>query len=432
MENLRNSRFNDECDICQEIIGNNDNCFRRLISFNKLSSRKIKETNNFICLVSLGALQVGHVLVLPKKHITSMSRLTKKSFNEFENLVSTVRQIIESKLLTKTIVFEHGTSEENMKGGASVEHAHLHICPSKVNIENLIKLSNFTKHHINNIQELTKLKSTKNGYLYYESIDGKKYAYELFQDIPTQFMRRIYAESLSKSENWNWIEYPMINNVIQTVEKLIDNLSSYKSTIDAYNYIAKEYFVKTKNFDPSSEVRDDINYFLSKLKGQFILDAGAGACRDSKYMLEQGFEVEAIDLSEKLLNASSHFCPNSIKRVMDILNLGYIDNIFDGIWCSAVLLHLDRNKLQLALSEFYRVLKKGGILHFSVKEGIGHKRLFINDKKQYYRDFYFYNSDLLSKFVEENNFKILKLKMKKEKDSCGEPANWIKYLTMKI
>ncbi len=76
-------------------------------------------------------------------------------------------------------------------------------------------------------------------------------------------------------------------------------------TIDYYNKNAKDFVSSTINVD----FKDIQNRFLNTLsnKNALILDFGCGAGTDTKYFLEQSYQVEAIDGSERLCMMASEY-----------------------------------------------------------------------------------------------------------------------------
>ena len=72
-------------------------------------------------------------------------------------------------------------------------------------------------------------------------------------------------------------------------------------TLKFYNDNAADYFKATKDGDMS----EAYNRFLMLLpKEAFILDFGCGSGRDSKYFIEHGYRVTAIDGSKELWNST--------------------------------------------------------------------------------------------------------------------------------
>ena len=63
-------------------------------------------------------------------------------------------------------------------------------------------------------------------------------------------------------------------------------------TLDYYNKNAKTYFEQTIN----GNLDENYERFLSKIPSKsYILDFGCGSGRDSKYFLQKGYKVKAID-----------------------------------------------------------------------------------------------------------------------------------------
>ena len=63
-------------------------------------------------------------------------------------------------------------------------------------------------------------------------------------------------------------------------------------TLEYYNKNAQIYFKQTIE----ASIEENYGRFLSKISpNSYILDFGCGSGRDSKYFLEQGYKVKAID-----------------------------------------------------------------------------------------------------------------------------------------
>ena len=76
----------------------------------------------------------------------------------------------------------------------------------------------------------------------------------------------------------------------------------HNNTLGYYDNHADEFYKSTVNVEFTIMQK----HFLSKLKvGSHILDFGCGSGRDTKYFLEQGYSVEAIDGSAQLCKLAS-------------------------------------------------------------------------------------------------------------------------------
>lgn len=177
-----------------------------------------------------------------------------------------------------------------------------------------------------------------------------------------------------------------------------------KKTIDFYDTSVNEYFNKTINLQNKSWLEKFILYLSPSSK---ILDVGCAFGRDSKYFSENNFKTYGIDLSTKMIEKAKDFSPLTKFSVMDMMDLKFDSDFFDGIWCSATLLHLNKKDAKVALKEFKRVLKNDGILYLNLKEGDGEK--FITDERyNNVQKFYsYYKISEIKKILNDNKFEII-------------------------
>ncbi len=109
--------------------------------------------------------------------------------------------------------------------------------------------------------------------------------------------------------------------------------------------------------------------FLRLLNGKRVLDVGCGPGIETAHFMEKGLKVVGIDKSIGMLEQAMKRVPEGDFRKMDMLDLDFPNNSFDGIWCCASLLHLKKAVAGRAIDEFRRVTRRDGIVFISVKEG---------------------------------------------------------------
>lgn len=103
-----------------------------------------------------------------------------------------------------------------------------------------------------------------------------------------------------------------------------------------------------------------------------VLDAGCGAGRDSRALVEAGFTVHALDLSAQMVRATRDVTDGRVRpRQMDLRDYADPAGSWDGIWCLASLLHLPRPQVPAVVAALARSLRPGGVLALSVKHGAG-------------------------------------------------------------
>ena len=164
-----------------------------------------------------------------------------------------------------------------------------------------------------------------------------------------------------------------------------------------YNQIAEKYdFIFP--LSPAHKT-----FFASELHGKTILDVGAATGNLTAYLSSQGYEVTAIDLSERLIAKAAE------KGVtVQQLNMLAIDELptFDNIVCIGnTLPHLDsKTSVQLFLQKAYGQLTQGGKLvlqlvnfqkYFAQQQGdyLGNLPLIENDKVKFERYYYLNEED---------------------------------------
>ena len=136
------------------------------------------------------------------------------------------------------------------------------------------------------------------------------------------------------------------------------------NTIDYYEQNAKSFIEGTRNVD-FTEIQDA---FLGLLPEKaMILDYGCGSGRDTKYFLEQGYSVDAIDGSLELCKAASDYTGIKVKH-MYFHELDECEK-YDGIWACASILHLKNQELPVILQKMSIATKKNGIIYLSFKYG---------------------------------------------------------------
>jgi SAM-dependent methyltransferase len=136
------------------------------------------------------------------------------------------------------------------------------------------------------------------------------------------------------------------------------------STVNYYNENAKLFIEGTANVD-FAKIQDD---FLMLLPHQAtILDFGCGSGRDTKYFLEHGYKVDAIDGSIELCKLASEYTEINVKHML-FPELTVVEK-YDGIWACASILHVKRKELPEILQKMCDATKKNGIIYVSFKYG---------------------------------------------------------------
>jgi len=191
-------------------------------------------------------------------------------------------------------------------------------------------------------------------------------------------------------------------------------------SIDYYNKYAAKEFEETVNQDMSGIMKE----FLDLLKeGDTILDLGCGSGRDSLSFYELGYDVTPLDASEEMCKLAE------IHTGLEVLQMTFeqidFDNVFDGIWACASLLHTPKKELSDILTKIARALNDKGILYMSFKlgdfEGFRGKRYFCD-----------LTADSMTELLRDNGrFEIVKLWETEDVRSGHSDVKWLNVLVRK-
>ncbi|MFB6181873.1 MAG: class I SAM-dependent methyltransferase [Candidatus Magasanikbacteria bacterium] len=174
-------------------------------------------------------------------------------------------------------------------------------------------------------------------------------------------------------------------------------------TIETYNHIAEDY---DNSYSDLDWIKDNADKFIEELEGDKVLDAGCGSGRDAKYFSENNLEVLGIDLSEEMLKRAEENSPNAYFKEMDVRQLNFSQNSFDGIWCCALLPHIPKEEINEAVKELKRVLKPEGTIFMSFKQGEGEKFVEKDRYNGNQKFFAYYTKDEIKELLNSHNFKI--------------------------
>ncbi|MBE5978182.1 MAG: methyltransferase domain-containing protein [Paenibacillaceae bacterium] len=191
-------------------------------------------------------------------------------------------------------------------------------------------------------------------------------------------------------------------------------------SIDYYNKYAAKEFEETVNQDMSEIMREFLNYLE---EGDTILDLGCGSGRDSLTLYELGYDVTPLDASSEMCKLAE------IHTGLDVLQMTFeqidFDDVFDGIWACASLLHTPKKELSGILTKIARALNEKGILYMSFK--LGDFEGFRGER--YFSDF---TTDSISQLLRENGrFEILKLWETEDIRSGHSDVKWLNVLAKK-
>jgi hypothetical protein len=140
---------------------------------------------------------------MTKEHVSSFSQLPRTWTGEFAKIrleaVSHIARTAGSPLL-----FEHGSAGTLVRSGVCIQHAHIHLIPSRAPVNQWMEELGEVKEIDCVFQQLVSSLAKTPDYLCYEDQDGHGYLLQSFDvEVPCQFIRRRLARYFSLP-SWNW------------------------------------------------------------------------------------------------------------------------------------------------------------------------------------------------------------------------------------
>ena len=128
-----------------------------------------------------------------------------------------------------------------------------------------------------------------------------------------------------------------------------------KVAVSTYGKIADVY---TKQYFNDLTDTPYIDRFLSRLpKSGKVLDIGSGSGQFSQYIAKKGFSAVGIDYSQEMIEIARIKVPEVEFRYMDMRNLEFNENSFDGLLSAYSLIHIPSEDIPKTLKSFYYFFK---------------------------------------------------------------------------
>jgi len=100
-----------------------------------------------------------------------------------------------------------------------------------------------------------------------------------------------------------------------------------------------------------------------------LLEIGCGSGRDANFMLKKGYNVTAIDGSQKMIDEAKRIHPTLKPHLFTMqlpYDLDFEPNSFDGVYSIATLMHLTKEEIYQTIKNIHTLLKEKGKFLFSI------------------------------------------------------------------
>ena len=147
---------------------------------------------------------------------------------------------------------------------------------------------------------------------------------------------------------------------------------SFTNDDDFLAAVTKVYDDGWSDYASTWKERDDLEseewrQFTAAVKpGGSVLDVGCNSGRDTRQLLDLGYRVTGLDVSEQALRLYREQCPEARTIKMSLLDLADLKEQFDGIWFSYVLVHIPFKLVPDALAALDSALHPEGAMMMMV------------------------------------------------------------------
>lgn len=109
-----------------------------------------------------------------------------------------------------------------------------------------------------------------------------------------------------------------------------------------------------------------INDFFVKQKVKNVLIPGIGYGRNAQIFRKNGMQVSGIEISKTAISlAHKHFGEDLLIHHGSATEMPFDDNLYDGIYCYALLHLLDKNEREKFIQDCYNQLTENGFMVFA-------------------------------------------------------------------
>lgn len=183
--------------------------------------RPILKNEDFMALVSKGAIVKGWVLVIPRVHTYSMRKFYCD--DSFIHFTDSILNQIRKKYKKNCVIFEHGANSCNSLTSCGTNHAHLHLVPYDKSL-----LTEMEKDGLEWIQcELSDVENLagKDEYWFYaeniENMQNVKGYLHIINKPESQYFRKLIADKEGCGEKFSYKEFRFEENEKSTYEVLM-------------------------------------------------------------------------------------------------------------------------------------------------------------------------------------------------------------------
>jgi len=172
---------------------------------------RLEETDDFWIVCDAHSIEPGHILIIPKTHLSCIGEYDDATLAKFMPLHAKVMKFLHEEYGQPVGVFEHG------KLGQTVFHSHVHYMPFVGTPTDIVPEGANKLSPLANLSDLKGIFGREGGYLYF-GIDDAMWTVDTSLAAP-RFFRDRFARALGVPEYGNWKAMHENPTIMQAVEE---------------------------------------------------------------------------------------------------------------------------------------------------------------------------------------------------------------------
>ena len=204
-----------ECQLCDELTAGTQGCalWPKLVG-PASGDRIVLENDAYVALVTVGPIVRGHCLVVSRAHRLSMTSDDPKSRQLLTEIFQRLAARLQSIYSEPVLFFEHGAAEGSDVRPCTVAHAHWHVLPTTLKVEDLL-LSEYSWSECD-----TPWVHADREYLLVGDACNRYWVTYPETRIPSQLLRKTLAEQSGSTRPWDWRNEPAVEVALDILADL--------------------------------------------------------------------------------------------------------------------------------------------------------------------------------------------------------------------
>lgn len=198
-----------------------------------------------------------------------------------------------------------------------------------------------------------------------------------------------------------------------------------RQNLQAYDWLAESY---AQNWGQHIDHALTEPFLKALPPNAIILDVGCGPGQYTKYFQNKNHIAVGIDLSANMLRQAKRTFQTGFFCRMDMWKIGFPAGSFDALWVCASFPHVPQNEVERVLTEFRRIIKKGGVLFLGIILGEAPVRIEseqeMGDYNRKGRFFQWYrNLAQFEPYLTNTGFKVIETRLRTIHSNVVENAH---------